>query len=153
MLPEQLGALLDAGVTLVVNLMEKAETDLMSMFMESYEPILAELARARGQAVRVERFPIVDRSIPTVEKMRLILRRIRQELDDGGAVYVHCLGGIGRTGTVIGCYFVEQGESDPLGKLRRLTEPERDYFWPTPQTEEQWNFVLGWKEARKSSGN
>jgi protein-tyrosine phosphatase len=147
MLPEQLGLLIDQGVTLVVNLMEKSETEVMSVFMDSYEPMLAELAKTRGKAVRVERFPIVDRSIPTVEKMRLILRRIRAELAAGGSVYVHCLGGIGRTGTVIGCYFVEEGEADPLGRLQRLTESESDYFWPTPQTSEQRDFVLKWKEA------
>jgi hypothetical protein len=151
MLPEQLGAMLDLGVTLVVNLMEKAETEVMSNFMDSYEPILAGMAATRGNRIRVERFPIVDRSIPTVEEMKRILRRIGKELAAGGVVYVHCLGGIGRTGTVIGCYFVEQVEADPLGRLARLTEPERDYFWPTPQTGEQRSFVLGWKEARKSS--
>jgi hypothetical protein len=153
MLPEQLELLLDAGVTLVVNLMEESETELMGSFMETYGPVLAGVARARGSAIRVERFPIADRSIPTVEEMKLILRRINRELEDGGAVYVHCLGGIGRTGTVIGCYLAEQGEPDPLGKLWQLTEPERDYFRPTPQTKEQRNFVLTWPEKQKSSGN
>ena len=153
MLPEQLGALIDAGVTLIVNLMEKSETELMGVFMDSYELMLPGVAEARGKTIRVERFPIVDRSIPTVEEMKRILGRIRKELADGGAVYVHCLGGIGRTGTVIGCYFVEQGEADPLGRLKKLTEPESDYFWPTPQTQEQRNFVLKWKEAKNSSGS
>jgi rhodanese/phosphatase family protein len=147
MLPEQLDVLIDAGVTLVVNLMEESETELMGSFMETYEPILAAVAQARGSKIRMERFPIADRSIPTVEEMKLILRRIQKELDAGGAVYVHCLGGIGRTGTVIGCYFAGQGEADPLGKLWQLTEPERDYFRPTPQTTQQRNFVLKWKEV------
>jgi protein-tyrosine phosphatase len=152
MLPEQLGALLDAGVTLVVNLMEESETELLGSFMDPYESILAGVAKERGRTVRVERFPIVDRSVPTVEEMELILRRIQKELEAGGVVYVHCLGGIGRTGTVIGCYFAGQGDAEPLGHLRHLTEPERDYFWPTPQTEQQRSFVLNWKETRKSSG-
>jgi protein-tyrosine phosphatase len=146
LLPEQLEALIDTGVTLVVNLMEKSETELMGSFMETYQPVLAGAARARGRTLRVERFPIVDRSIPTVEEMKLILRRINRELEAGGAVYVHCLGGIGRTGTVIGCYLVEQGEPDPLGRLRQLTASEPDYFSPTPQTTQQRNFVLNWRK-------
>src|SRR3712207_6971239 len=28
---------------------------------------------------------------------------------EGGLPYVHCWGGIGRTGTVVGCYLVEHG--------------------------------------------
>ena len=80
--------------------------------------------------------------------MTSILQRIRAELDAGGVVYVHCLGGIGRTGTVIGCYLVEEGRSDPLDVLKNLTAAEAEYFWPTPQTEEQRNFVLTWKPLR-----
>jgi protein-tyrosine phosphatase len=84
--------------------------------------------------------------------MKRILRCIDTELQAGGTVYVHCMGGIGRTGTVVGCYFAEQGETYPLGKLMKLTEPERDYFWPTPQTGPQREFVLYWQDLRKSSG-
>ena len=41
--------------------------------------------------------------------MREILDHLRTRLDSGHKVYVHCWGGIGRTGTVVGCHLVEQG--------------------------------------------
>jgi len=145
MVREQLSGLVDAGVTLVVNLMEVSEMGLFQVFFETYETILPDLAQARGRTVRLERFPIRDRSIPTPEQMTTILETIRKELDAGGVVYVHCLGGIGRTGTVIGCYFVEQGHPKPLELLQALTASEPEYFWPTPQTEEQRSFVANWK--------
>ena len=41
------------------------------------------------------------------------LKHILDEIDgailNGKTVYVHCLGGIGRTGTVVGCYLVRHG--------------------------------------------
>ena len=145
MIHEHLSGLIDAGVTLVINLMEVSETEVFQAFFETYESILPTLASERGRTLRIERFPIRDRSIPTAEQMAAILHAIRKELDAGGIIYVHCLGGIGRTGTVIGCYFVEQGHPNPLAQLLALTASEKDYFWPTPQTEEQRNFVANWK--------
>lgn len=152
-LDNQLTNLMDAGVTLVVNLMDLYELELFQRFFETYETVLPRLAEARGHAIRMERFPIQDRSIPTVDQMESIQKCIRTELEAGGIVYVHCLGGIGRTGTVIGCYFVEQGEADPLTLLRSLTAAKKEYFWPTPQTEEQRQFVLNWKPADHGADN
>ena len=142
---EQLTGLVDAGVTLVINLMEKWESELYQNMFADYESTLAELARARGRKLRMLRFPIRDRSLPTPEQMTSILQTIRDEVQAGGIVYVHCLGGIGRTGTVIGCHLVEQGQPKPLDQLKKLTAAEWNYFWPTPQTDEQRKFVLDWK--------
>lgn len=143
---EQLSALLEAGITLVVNLMEVSETELFQTFFDTYESILPDLAKAPDRKIRIERFPIPDRSIPTTKQMTSILACIRAEVEVGGIVYVHCLGGIGRTGTVIGCYFVEQGHPKPLEQLQALTLTESAYFWPTPQTEEQRTFVVNWRQ-------
>ena len=38
-----------------------------------------------------------------------ILDDLDQALADGHRVYLHCFGGIGRTGTVVGCYLVRHG--------------------------------------------
>jgi hypothetical protein len=144
MIEEQLSGLFDAGGTLIVNLMETSEAALYHRLFDSYESILPNLCLARGRTIRVEHFPIPDRSVPTAKRMKAILQSIREELGAGGVVYVHCLGGIGRTGTVIGCHLAEQGHPNPLEQLQILTDADREYFWPTPQTEEQRNFVLKW---------
>lgn len=143
---EDIAGLIDAGITLIVNLMEIPEGELFGRFFESYESVLPELSRSKGRIVRLERFPIRDRSIPTEIEMKAILQSIRREMDAGGMVYVHCLGGIGRTGTVIGCYFVEQGHPNPLEMLQTLTASDQEYFWPTPQTDEQREFVENWNQ-------
>jgi protein-tyrosine phosphatase len=66
------------------------------------------------------------------------------DLDDllasGKTVYVHCVGGLGRTGTIVGRYLVEKGLAPPedavalLAVLRAGTDrPSSD----SPQTEAQ----------------
>jgi protein-tyrosine phosphatase len=145
MTPEHLSAMVDAGVTLVINLMKASEERTIGRFIDPYESSLMAMGNERGRTIHLARFPIADRSIPTSEQMASILQTIRQEMDVCGVVYVHCMGGIGRTGTVIGCYLAENGHADPLAELRRLTTSESEHFWPTPQTDEQRKFVINWK--------
>ena len=45
--------------------------------------------------------------------MRSILDAIDAAVSQGRRVYVHCRAGIGRTGTVVGCYLVRHGMSGP----------------------------------------
>ena len=73
---EQLTELVDAGVTLVVNLMEASELELFQTFFETYETTLSAIAEAKGRTIRIERFPIPDRSIPASEQMTSILKAV-----------------------------------------------------------------------------
>ncbi len=152
MAPEHIAALADTGVTLVINLMQASETKALGTFNDPYETILPNLGKERGRDIRVERFSIADRGIPTAKLMASILDTIRRELDASGVVYVHCMGGIGRTGTVIGCLLAEHGHPEPLEHLRALTAADSEYFWPTPQTEAQRDFVVKWAAVRREKG-
>src|SRR5262245_22147025 len=99
----KLAALLDAGVTTFVDLTEACE-------LRPYDTLLAEMAKARGTEATYFRHPIHDVSVPSSPiVMREILDAVDTVLWKGGIVYVHCWGGIGRTGTVIGCHLVRQG--------------------------------------------
>lgn len=88
------------------------------------------------------RFPIPDMGVPTHTQMAAILDTIDAELAAGRTVYVHCWGGIGRTGTVIGCWLVRHGTPAEAA----LSEIEARRGEPgAPETDEQWAYVLGWK--------
>ena len=51
------------------------------------------------------RFPIRDVSVPKdTESVMGLIQRIDELKTLGGYVYIHCWGGVGRTGTIVACY-------------------------------------------------
>ena len=99
-------------------------------------------------SIRFQRFPIVDVSIPTIDLMAEILDSIKGHLGMGKNVYVHCWGGSGRTGTVVGCWLLESGlatTSTVLETIQNLRIGDLDGgYKPSPQTREQAEFILNW---------
>jgi len=82
--------------------------------------------------------------------MRVIQMHLKALLASGRRVYVHCRAGIGRTGTVVGCYLAEQGldGSEALSQLNRLWRQcaRSASFARVPQTDEQAEYVRLWAE-------
>ena len=79
--------------------------------------------------------------------MEAILAAIDGSLAAGRTVYVHCFGGIGRTGTVIGCWLVRRGTpgEEAIAQIARWREGTPDEAIPSPETREQRDFVLAWR--------
>lgn len=141
----KLSALLDCGVTHIINLMQAAEGDHAGRPFLPYEQEFLRLADQRGLRASWSRRPIRDLHIPTVPQMTAILDAIDDALVAGGCVYVHCWGGRGRTGTVIGCWLARHDEREPLKQLRMLTTNAREHFPHVPETAQQQNFVRQWR--------
>ena len=73
-----------------------------------------------------------------------------QRLPQGGIVYVHCWGGVGRTGLVVGCHLARHGVVGPAA-LERITELRRgaaDEHRQSPENALQEAMVLGWPAGR-----
>lgn len=108
----KLRATLQAGVRHFVDLTEAHEGLL------PYDGLLSEEAAARGLTVSHERHAIRDLEVPTdADALRVLLARLRAPRE--GATYVHCWGGIGRTGTVVGVWHVHRDHS-PEAALERI---------------------------------
>lgn len=112
----KLGALLDAGVTCFVDLTEEGEG---SPPLEPYAALLRKVAKDRGVDVTHIRMPIRDVDVPTEWQLRATLDVIRRANDASQTVYLHCWGGVGRTGTVGACHLIEAGHPPEL-VLERL---------------------------------
>ena len=64
-------------------------------------------------------------------------------------VYVHCCGGKGRTGAVVGCYLVRHGfaaGNDVIEKIKELRKNTEDFSDPSPETKAQINMVINWNK-------
>ncbi len=137
-------ALTGAGIRVFLNLMEADETNKKGQTFVPYE----DLAEQASLDATMHRHAIRDLSIPTHRTMRDILDKIDTSLADDLPVYVHCWGGVGRTGTVIGCWLLRHGLANPedvlnvLQKLRHQDTERRDR--ESPETDEQRQFVRQW---------
>jgi protein-tyrosine phosphatase len=134
----KLSALISAGITLFVDLTEQNE-------LLPYNDILNEY-----KGVSHVRFPIRDLSIPHSPKFpTAILDAIDTEMANGEMVYVHCWGGVGRTGVVIGCWLARNGSmgESALLRLRQLWQHcPKSRTRQSPETAEQEGYIIGWKE-------
>jgi len=99
---------------------------------------------------RWQRFGITDYGVPSPDRMRTILSAIQRVLSEPERrLYLHCHGGAGRTGTVVGCLLVESGlaPQEALALLARKWQAvaKRDRVPESPETDEQRAFVAGWR--------
>jgi len=140
--------LINAGIRHVINLMEEDELDHQGKPFRPYQERFKDLAALKGIDVTWERMPIRDVSVPSKNMMVRILDRIDQALAQQRPVYVHCWGGKGRTGTVVGCYLVRHGIAEGKAAMKAIQEMRRNdpkAHEASPETREQCDFLLRWK--------
>jgi predicted protein tyrosine phosphatase len=140
----KLRALLDAGVRVFIDLTEAGEYGL-----RPYWPLVQELAAERGVTVTHRRLSIPDMCAAEPAHMRTVLDTIDAAIAEGRPVYVHCYGGIGRTGTVVGCHMVRHGAAGEaaLAEIARRRQGTPDGYRQSPETEAQRKLVLAWREG------
>lgn len=120
-LGDELGALRDAGIDVLVSLLQRREAIELGL---GDEPALAE-----EHGLRFLTLPIPDFGVPTFEQAGELILRLRQELAAGRGVGVHCRGSIGRSGMITAAVLTLTGSTpgEACGRVsaaRGLAVPE-----------------------------
>jgi len=150
----KLKSLLDSGICQIMNLMQVDETGHQGEPFVPYDDTIADLANRSHCAVTCMRYPIKDLSIPASSRMIDILDTIDRALENRKSTYIHCWGGVGRTGTVVGCFLMRHGlatKDNVIEVVKRLREKDAKAHRSSPETHEQRDFVSSWLEYDKNS--
>ena len=134
---EKLARLTDADVSAFIDLTEADE------HLEPYAYLL--------NGPSHQRFAIRDMSVPSSRELtKAALDAIDGHLAGGRTVYVHCWGGVGRTGTIIGCWLARHYEPGQaaLDRLKELwrENPKSRRVRRSPETDALQRYVREWNE-------
>lgn len=137
----RLNWLLGLGIDYFIDLTEPGEYDL-----KSYQYMFNEKSDANKNPILYLRYPIRDESTPSPENIAAILDAIDLALSNGRNLYLHCFGGKGRTGMLVGCYLARHGMSGvkSLQVISALRKGLPDAARSSPETEEQVRMVKEW---------
>ncbi|WP_367871596.1 serine/threonine protein phosphatase [Luteolibacter sp. Populi] len=138
--------LVDKGVRTFIDLTSHEDG------LQPYEPIFMEVDIDGTMGLKRYSFEIPDMKIPSGPAvMRGVMDLIRSEIEAGRPCYVHCWGGIGRTGTAVGCWLRENGMNPAaaLAEVQRLYETHMDEakrarYPRSPQQPTQLKYVTDW---------
>jgi protein-tyrosine phosphatase len=142
---KRLRKFLAAGVRHFIDLTEAGE-------LEPYAELLAEES---GSNMSYGRIPIRDVSVPAEPKtVAEIIAAIDRAMAEGGITYVHCWGGVGRTGLAVACWSQERGLT-PDEALKKLADKWRSCAKSqrkpsSPETGEQVRWVKAWRLHRST---
>jgi len=137
----KIDALIGLGVTAFIDLTHEGD---------GMKPYTHFLDNYKSRGISHQRFPIPDLSIPASDTAtKEILDTIDEHITNGRIVYVHCWGGVGRTGVIVGCWLARQGLSGEaaLSRLHELwrQNPKSDYR-RSPETPDQERYIIEWRE-------
>ncbi len=142
---DKIAALLEAGVTAFIDLTERRDG------LKPYAQFLDAARAPGGHGVSYHHFPIRDYSVPSSSAVTTsILDAIDGHIGQGRTVYVHCWGGVGRTGLIVSCWLAtRRGHGDAAASVfqERWGHCPKSSYRRAPESKEQRDYVRAWIES------
>jgi protein-tyrosine phosphatase len=130
-LEDEVVAWQQAGLDVIVSLLEKDEADELGLRQE------AALCEAAG--IEFVSFPIVDRSVPVMRQAAMELAaRLAQQLRQGRNIGIHCRQSVGRASLLAASVMMALGVN-PEDALRKISEARG---CPVPETAQQYEWLM-----------
>ena len=124
----------DFGINFFIDLTESGEMPPYAQFL--------------SPSIERYRLHIPNRGTPAaVEDVVRLFQVIECTLSDKPFtnIYIHCLGGVGRTGTIVACYYIyfkQMNAEEALAEMRLMfSSHERAVWMSAPETEAQIDFI------------
>ena len=139
---EKIRAVIHFGIRNFIDLTEEGE-------LRPYDGILPE-------GTKYYRFPVPDCNIPkSTESVHKLIDMIDELNNADGYTYVHCWGGVGRTGTIIACYLARHMEEPSIEKViyelnERFKDMPKSDYRTTPETRGQVDFIESFIDSCKN---
>ena len=132
-------ALWEFGITVFLDLTQSYEVPEYASFLPS-------------DVQRIS-FPIRNCDVPSsVESVMDLFRRLEQLMHEQprAKLYIHCHGGVGRTGIIVACYYIyfeHLSFEEALDKMgRQYAQAPRSKFMNAPETKRQIEYVKEFAE-------
>jgi len=131
---EDFRSIKEQGVSKIYCLQEEDELQYLGgETIKQREDSLSELG------IELIHSPIGDFRVPTPEQAKRLSKMIMNDVIGGKSILIHCMGGLGRSGTIAACALVHYGlKADEAINLVRTVRPG------TLETDEQIAFVNGY---------
>jgi len=133
---QKVDVLVDAGIRTFVDLTTPADR------LDPYQPVGYSAAASRRLDLRHVSFPIPDLGVVDDHDYDRVTSAIEAALERG-AVYLHCWGGVGRTGTVVGCVLADEGlgYDEIIARLATLRRGSRKQSRRAPEVQVQHDLI------------